>query len=217
MQAPTAKSFVLYYPDSCIMFNMVQCSRVKKKSSNCSANEDDGGSSAAAEAISELWVNDDKLRLVLRLLKSDKLPWLVSHYGSREIMKAPLVIPIRDDDVEGNKVAIWLRDFAGRGENCIKRKFYLEFPSGIDADIFRYSHNKMLNDHLATKDKGTNQKLTENIRKENDERPPAKRARIAIENDEEKYEEVVNKFHIGDDHDFLDDCFPETQNRHGDY
>ena len=230
---PTAHSFVLHYANSCIMFNMVKCSRVKKQSSNDHDDDNHGSSDEVIvpndEEISELWENDEELHLVLRLLKNEQLPWLVSHYGSREIVKAPLVIPIRPDDVDGSKVSIWLRDFAGRGDNCIKRKFYLEFPSSSEADIFRYSHNKLLNEYLSGKDTTRAVNDTKKVQKNNihnttneedsDEEsscPPIKKARIAVENDQERYDQIVDQFHVGDDHDFLDDCYPETQNPYGD-
>ena len=181
MQAPpTAQSFVLHYANSCIMFNMLKCSRVKKQASNDDGNYNDEVIDLKDEKISEMWENDEELRLVVRLLKNNQLPWLVSHYGSREIVKAPLVVPIRPVDVDGRKVSIWLRDFAGRGDNCIKRKFYLEFPSSSEADIFRYGHNKLLNEYLArTKDEaGNKNKKSSTNQEDRDEEssPPIKKA-----------------------------------------
>lgn len=242
----TNQSLVLRYPDSCIMFNMTQCSRVKKTSSGAEDFDED---------LSDHWENDDELHLIIRLLDDGGYPWILSHYGSREIIKAPLVIPIRGVDVEGKRVSILLRDFSNRGENCIKRKFYLEFPSAVEADIFQYSHNRMLDAYKmelkegmvssscsASSNSGKEEnggvkckKRKKNNNNEKENQPPKKRYHVSCEkkekkddgsgsyeekngeevddseNEEVEYERTVQQFEAGDDHDFLDDCFPETQ------
>lgn len=76
--------------------------------------------------------------------------------------------------------------------------------SRSEADIFQYSHNKLLNEHLTEKDgaakiKKDNKNTTEQDCHGNSS-PPTKRAWIIVENDGEIYDKIVD----------LVDCYPET-------
>jgi ribosomal protein L12E/L44/L45/RPP1/RPP2 len=139
------------------MFNMKACSRVKKKS--------------RSQDLSELWENDDdESRLILRLIDSAGYPWVVGHYGTQEILRSPLVVPILN--VDGCRVSVFLRDFANRGqENCIKRQFNIEFSSAAEAASFQFAHDKFFCEY---KKKKKNEKKKKEDKKEKEEEKQTK-------------------------------------------
>lgn len=225
---------VIRYPGSCIMFNMISCSRVKKtpvsafsKTSTSLFHEE------KHETLSQLWENDEDIHLIVRLVDQG-YPWTVGHYGTKEIFKAPLVIPIRSSDVNGTSVGIFFRDFANRGDTCIKRKFHLEFASATEAQTFVFSHNLFLSKYQL-KVKNQEKEAVKNLKKnkvENDDKsiiddednkntPIKKKRRYNdMKNDEEEevhnkekneYNQIVSDFDLGDKHDILDDYFESTQ------
>ena len=230
------RSIVLKYPN-CVMFNMERCSRIKKKSSI-------NGSGEKVEVVGDLWENDDDIHLIIRLVYQE-YPWVVAHYGLREVINAPLVLPIRDSDVDKKTIGIIFRDFSNRdGDDCIKRKFYLEFPSAFEADIFKYAHNKMLLEYRSSQDKNASrgkpsqasiaatvveptkvEPAPDKDAKKVANEPASKKRRISRISQEistsnesvekgnggDSYEALVETFQAGDEHDFLDDCFEETQ------
>ena len=126
---------VLLYPGRCTMFNMVRVKRISKKKE---AEEDN---------VSQLWeIEDEDDYLIVRVLFTSH-PWLIVHHGVNEIVKAPLVLFIDDEDLNGAKISLTLRDSANRGHSCIKRRFIFEFQTGTDARVFKTSHNLTLQDH----------------------------------------------------------------------
>jgi hypothetical protein len=132
------------YPGNCVMFNMMKSSRVKKQQLK---NKQDGaviGTTNIDELLSEEWMNEDEDNyLIIRLIyHKESYPWLVCHHGIHEIFKGPLYVPIVDQN--NDQLSLHLRDFANRGEDCIKRKFYLTFGSITEAESFKYIHNSML-------------------------------------------------------------------------
>ena len=231
----SAPHMILWYPGTCIMFNMTKCTRAKK---TCNSSSSDWENNE--KNIGDLWEHDDELRLVVRLLQSNDFPWTVANYGTKEVFKAPLVLPILNRDVQGDKVSFFLRDFANRGENCIKRKFSLQFASAMEAESFQFTHNRLLTAYTmkearqAQKTEEEKVNLAVRVHKKVGEEPQnkkrqfsqiskeeAKVEKVEKEKKEEKeagegktneYEEILQAFNEGDDHDFLDDCFPETQN-----
>ena len=222
----------IWYSGSCIMFNMKSCSRVKKRSNS--------------QGLSELWENDDdESRLILRLIDSTGYPWIVGHYGTQEILWSPLVVPTLN--VDGCSVSIFLRDFSNRGQaNCIKRQFNIEFASAVEAASFQFAHDKFFYEYKKKKKNEKKEKEVkreppalkekkENRLKRDQERslpePPSKKRRVScissssndnkqgdgLEQEDKKKEEYIKEFKQGDDLDFLDDNFVETQDPFHDF
>ena len=71
-----------------------------------------------------------------------------------------LFVPIIEAVTEG-VVTLFLRDFANRGENCIKRKFYLTFGSVAEAESFKITHNILLSQYRQERCQQTNEKNSE--------------------------------------------------------
>jgi hypothetical protein len=135
---------IIRYPGECIVFNMLQSSRVKK---SLSATIVDKRKNDQKEKISQAWENEEATNncLIIRLIFSSSYPWTVAHQGIHEIFKGPLCLPILySKRTDKKKVTIFLRDFANRGKNCISRKFYLNFSSIAEATAFVVAHNSML-------------------------------------------------------------------------
>ena len=127
---------------------MVECTQVKKSST--------AHRHGTAEEISERWIdNDEEVNnfLIVRLRFDGGSPWLGVHHGIYEVVKAPLFLAAtarRSEETKqsiDNTVQVILRDFANRGNNCIKRKFYFKFPSSADALSFIDAHNNYLEEH----------------------------------------------------------------------
>jgi hypothetical protein len=235
---------VLFYPGSCIMFNLKKCIRAKKRAT-CNNDINSDSWEEDAKKIGDLWEDDEDLHLIVRIIHND-YPWTVAHYGTKEVFKAPLVIPIRNCDVQGENISIFFRDFANRGDNCITRKFSLHFASAAEAESFQFVHNMMLtagnkkkketaNKEEENKENKDNKKEEnkENKKEDGFELPPRKKRKLSSiiskedqKKEEEKQEEkqgeksgykaIVNDFMAGDEHNLLDDCFPETQNAYDD-
>ena len=143
-------SLVRRYAGSVITFNLLKVDRIKKdqdacRGHNCCNNKE------IEEIVSESWEdeNDNDRYLMIRLIfQEGSYPWLVAHHGFSEVFKAPLFVPIVKIEDERNKtLSLFLRDFAGRGNTCIKRKFYLSFRSVTEAESFKFAHNKMLHEY----------------------------------------------------------------------
>lgn len=143
------------YEGSCVTFNLVQASRVKKNGL---------GKETGEEELSEEWVdtnNDDGRYLIVRLIfEKGTHPWLVCHHGIYEAFKGPLLIPVVKVEEKKELVTMHLRDFANRGgSQCIRRKFYLKFGSLSEAEGFTFLHNFMLSEF----DKEKREKIEEAI------------------------------------------------------
>ena len=135
---------IIRYPGECIVFNMLQSSRVKKSSLPTTIDKRKNGQK---EIISQTWENEEANNncLIIRLIFSSSYPWTVAHQGIHEIFKGPLCLPILyNKRTDNKKVTVFLRDFANRGKNCISRKFYLNFSSIAEATSFVVAHNSML-------------------------------------------------------------------------
>ena len=150
------------------MYNMIRSSRVKKVqpqpaacTSILSNKSRAAGTSTTDELLSEVWDNeDDDKYLIIRLIHSKGYPWLVCHHGIQQVFKGPLFVPIIEAVAEG-VVTLFLRDFANRGENCIKRKFYLTFGSVAEAESFKITHNILLSQYRQERCQQTNEKNSE--------------------------------------------------------
>lgn len=130
MADQNTNKFVLRYPGQAMMFNLVRADRLKKN----------GGD------VSESWTNeDDDNYLIIRLINSQGSPWMVAHHGVYEVFKGTLLLNA-DGDAETLTVA--LKDHANRGLNCIRRKFILNFSSAVEAQTFKFAHNKMIEEYL---------------------------------------------------------------------
>ena len=228
-------TLVLRYPGSCIMFNMVACSRAKK---NKTKNDE----------LGDHWEADDEIHLIVRLISGETYPWVVAHYGTRECFKAPLFVPIQPKDhSQGCYIKLHLRDYANRGKNCIKREFFLEFASDLEAETFKFAHNKMIANHYNNNKKQNKKQaassITKSVQDNNKEEETTRKKRQFKEidnnvcspyaekvarsrtegvlknedvcpNEEEENDEVkeiISVFNKGNADDFLDDCFNETQ------
>ena len=170
--ASNKKEFILRYPGSCITFNLMQASRVKKNRTT----------------ISEEWVSDENDKfLIIRLIETNGRPWLVVHHGIYEVAKAPLFVPAEISRDDSSSVCVFLRDHANRGEsNCIRREFKFKFNSLAEARSFVFSHNSFISSNKgeSTVDHVTNRRL---------KRPRAKRYR----DDSSSSEDEKEKSHLG--------------------
>ena len=139
----TPPHVVRVYPgETSIMFNMVQCNRMKKR---------DPTERSCTWVVRDHKSNDDeKTSLIIRLNYSKNSPWIVGHYGAREILRSPLCVPILKQQLEDSTVDIHLRDHAETKDQgtCIRRIFKLHFPTHLEASIFRDAHNKFLFKHF---------------------------------------------------------------------
>lgn len=139
-------TFILRYTGRVVLYNLTFCSRVKWNKETKIMDYDKTG--REEEELGAHWENDDdESHLIVRLIHSNGSPWILGHYGSQEIFKSPLVVPItlkRDEKT----VVILMRDYAARGNECIRRKFYLSFSSFVEAESFKFTHNLMLCQHL---------------------------------------------------------------------
>lgn len=132
--AEGSNKFVLRYPGQAMMFNMVRAGRLKK---NGGANE-----------MSETWANEDHDNyLIVRLIKSNGLPWMVAHHGIHEVFKGMLLLNANGD---ADTLTVGLRDHANRGASCIRRKFVLVFASVVEAQTFKFGHNEMIKEYLSS-------------------------------------------------------------------
>ena len=173
---------IIRVPGSCITFNLIEVSRVKKKGQvvcvkreegdNCIANRKKG-----EEVVSERWRNDDDDNyLIIRLRYSNGYPWLVIHHGVFEAVKAPLYVPIVKTLTKEKVVTMFLRDSANRGESrYIQQKFYLQFATIAEAEAFKTAHNVMLEEfrkekkeHVPTCKVGLGKKQEEKEKKTDD-------------------------------------------------
>ena len=193
---------VLFYPGSCIMFNLKKCIRAKKRAT-CNNNISSDSWEEDAKKIGDLWEDDEDLHLIVRIIHND-YPWTVAHYGTKEVFKAPLVIPIQNCDVQGENISIFFRDFANRGDNCITRKFSLQFASAAEAESFQFVHNTMLTAGNKKKKETTNkeeeknkdnkkeeERNKDNKKEDGFEHPPRKKRKLSciISKEDEKKEE----------------------------
>lgn len=222
---PNVLPLITRYPGECIVFNLHKCSRVKKNQSNTKEGED--------PVFSEIWTNEDYDNfLIVRLIRHTTNPWMVAHHGIFEILRAPLVLPAIDLKGNDRTLCIRLRDYSNRGQDdCIKRSFHLTFSSSYEAEIFKHAHNKLLKLKAAVS--------STHCHSDYEKLRPTKKRRISQistnsaedkgKDDEDKEKEATahdvlktennenclkanQEFEVGNDHDFLDDCFEETQN-----
>lgn len=207
------------YNGEVIVFNLVASSRVKR------GEEKDNNK--GNEVMSETWINDDESTfLIARLINSDGYPWLLGHHGLRQIFNSPLVVPAK---IKGDTAILFLRDFANRGGNCIRRKFYLKFASHAEASSFECAHNCMLRVYRDALLQDLATVGSEEKRKKEAAMPARKKRKIEdIEDQKEgvkledtkKGEEEEEAFHNscvqtykqGDELNELDDNFEGTQN-----
>ncbi len=125
------------YPGRCIMFNLAKVIRLKKRQEG-----------HAKPIVSESWTNeDDDNFLVVRIMYTNGSPWICSHHGLSETLRGTCIVFIREADIKANVVSIRVRDFANRGEQCIKRNFVLHFNSSTDARVFKYAYNSVLSEY----------------------------------------------------------------------
>lgn len=139
------------------MFNLVEACRVTKKQ----GQEEDFDEACKRcygvkeEMMSEIWTEEEDGEgrntslLIVRLMYDGAThPWLVAHQGIHEIIRATLFVPaVASKEGEGTVLCVFLRDHARRGDNAIKRKFYLKFSTSVEADSFKYAHNRMIEAH----------------------------------------------------------------------
>lgn len=155
-----------------IMYNLVEACRVAKKQ---------GGEDFLDEAcrrrygeteevMSEIWSEEDEDEeegnasfLIVRLIDNGtSYPWLVAHRGSCEIIRAPLFVPVvTSNEGEATVLCVFLRDHAYRGDNGIKRKFYLKFATSVEADSFKFTHNRMIEVYQSRGKEGVQEGMSE--------------------------------------------------------
>lgn len=128
-------SLYLHKPnETCISFNLSKCARHAKN--NGMINQ-----SWVAKSIDPQDKNKVEKCLVVRMFY-DASPWLVVHENLKEIVKSPICVPIVERLLHENEVKIYLRDFAGRGNDaCIKRLFTFFFRTNEEAQSFQFSFN----------------------------------------------------------------------------
>lgn len=136
--------FIRSSPGAIVTFNLSKLERFNKQQSE----------------VAEVWENDyyldgadnedeAPLHLIARLRWSDGQPWITAHYGSLQVLNAPIILFA--DDVQGKTVSISLRDYSNRSNRsagglqannqCIKRLFKFTFLEAFEACVFRVSHN----------------------------------------------------------------------------
>ena len=150
-------------------------------------------------------------------------------------------------NVDGCSVSIFLHNFANRGQtNCIKRQFNIEFASTVEAASFQFSHDKFFceykkkkknekkekEDDKVLKKEAKKKQVKKHQEKESHPEPPSKKRRIScvltstsneqqgnsLEQDDTKEKEsYINEFKQGDELDFLDENFAETQDPFHDF
>ena len=178
---------ILLYPGRCTMLNMVRVQRMKKKEGGKESN------------VSQLWeIEDEDDYLIVRVFFTSH-PWLIVHHGVNEIVKAPLVVFIDDEDLVGNQITLSLRDTANRGNECIRRKFIFDFHTHTDAEIFQHAHNLTLLDH--------SRRVTSN--------QDGKKRKLYHKNEdinERDKSRMKERFEKGDKNTLNDDNNEETQN-----
>ena len=119
------------------MFNLAKVIRLKKRQEG-----------HAEPIVSESWTNeDDDNFLVVRIMYTNGSPWICSHHGLSETLRGTCIVYIREADIKANVVSIRVRDFANRGQQCIKRNFVLHFNSSTDARVFKYAYNSVLSEY----------------------------------------------------------------------
>ena len=192
---------VLLYSGRCTMFNMTRVERIKK-----------GTEEGKKKVVSNMWeIEDDFDYLIARLVVTSH-PWLVVHHRQNEVVRAPLALFIDDDDdVDGNKIFIILRDSAKRDDNeCIKRKFIFVFHTSTDALIFKTAHNLLLRDHSNKVLASTGEEPYKNL-----DTGKKRKANVCIY--EETKRAMKKRFEIGDDNDAQDDENSCTQKAQGEW
>ena len=207
------------YSDRCTMFNCVQVSRIKKNQKTRKTGEE--------EVVSKKWLNDENDRfLTIRLLQTmetGSFPWILVHHGVYQILRAPLLLFIEDENQKGKNASLIMRDHSHRGDECIKRKFRFEFHTETDARIFAFAHNQTLIDHLRRK------VTTVPVRQEPDSPAPPQKKRKRPNEDVIKKGRATNPLKItdevkktmkamfeeGDENNIADDSHLETQNAWG--
>ena len=198
------------------MFNLLQVSRIKKNQMDRKKGED--------ELVSEEWNNnDDDKFLTLRLFYTSH-PWLLVTHGVYEVLKGPLVVSILD--TRHNTVTIKMRDHAGRGLDCIKRKFLLCFCSDTEAKTFAYAHDLTLREHIENKhtkrikeeDKAV--EIIDLSKEDMETKAPSSKKRKLSNYEESKLlciiesdmKNIMNEvFEVGDENNLYDDNFANTQ------
>ena len=125
-----------------ITFNLTMCTRHAKNDTKKVRRRWAATSCDKGEALTEGREKPNETVLVLRLFYDSK-PWLVVNENMKEIVKSPICVPIVEQMVNEKRVKVYLRDFAGRGnDDCIKRLFTFHFHLPEEADSFQYSFNR---------------------------------------------------------------------------
>ena len=153
------------YPGANATFNLVLLERFKKN-----------GTEVSEFYENELYLDEDDdapLHLITRLMWTNGAPWLIVHYGSTQVLNAPLILPSRLGE-NGKTVTLKLREYSNRSnrfegglqadEQCIRRLFRFTFSEAFEACAFRVCHNIFL------------KAMTEPHVFEDDEAPPTRPA-----------------------------------------
>lgn len=221
-------SFIRVIQGATVVFNLTKLERFNKN-----------GSEVVDLWDNDFYLNDDDdeapLHLIARLVCTDnRNPWIVAHYGTTQVLVAPLVLAIEAQ--EGRSLMVKFRDYSNRSnrtagglqENnqCIRRLFRLTFSQGFEAAAFKAVHNIYLR---ATAEPERFDPAAARRRPVTDFRPPALPPH-EFESETEEEEEslsiidesmqslginhearVAAAFENSDAHTFEDDNFENTQ------
>ena len=158
------KDYLLQYEDRSSIFNLKRVLRIKKNQNGLKEGPN-------KEIVSREWQEhefDRRLRIrINRELKANSKPWMVAHHGIYEILKAPLILFITKR--HGDTLDVTLRDHSNRGNECIRRKFKLQFHTEVDAKIFQFAHNEMLLEWSKTKPHKEDKKSLIDLTNKNEE------------------------------------------------
>ena len=200
IQTQQTEEMIRYWKGSVIVLNLARIEREKK--------------SPKPGEYPESWSADDETHLVVRIIYQG-YPWILAHYGSREVLKAPLVLDMKKEDITSeNMVTNEFRDFADcRGNQCIKRAFRFYFNSVFEAKTFCDGHNNFL-DQYKTENKKKLEVIDEikpnNVIESAKDRKSA--AAVAKTESSESFDCALCKdFDLGDENNLLDDLNEYTQ------
>ncbi len=132
--------------ETCIIFNLTLVRRHSKHDEEATSKE--WRIHKVDEKEEQQLSNSKKkkecdINIVVRLYYSQGGPWLVVNQNLKEIVKSPICVPIVANLVDGTKVQLYLRDFAGRRmDDCLSRKFSFFFASIEEASSFEFSFNQ---------------------------------------------------------------------------